>query len=347
MGESSHSAEVISAEEDWTKDTKKVSPAICTALWISLGISMIVFNKVLLSPKEQGGFGFGFPFFLMGMHMTFSTICTQLLYFFTPLLRSAKEGKISSWGVYWYRVFPLALFFSLGLVLGNSAYKYLSVSYIQMMKSSLPIPTLIVSWMIGREGASGPSNTTILLILFITFGAIVSSLGELNFNTYGFILQSLALCSDVMRMLFMDQLTLEVKLDNLSTIYYLSPISALLIGVGFVFIELPTFEYEFTSGFMLVLLCNCILAFALNLAVVLFVTNIGIVGMTLAGILKDVSVVVLGVVLFGYVLTLVELIELIELCHGYLFMSWLSYLPSSSALESQCRSSSIVSYNIQ
>ena len=60
-------------------------------------------------------------------------------------------------------------------------------------------------------------------------------------------------------------------------------------------IELPTFDYTFTPHFIGILLGNCVLAFALNLAVVLFVTNIGIVGMTLAGILKDVLVVFLGV----------------------------------------------------
>ena len=39
---------------------------------------------------------------------------------------------------------------------------------------------------------------------------------------------------------------------------------------------------------------------------------------------------------------------MIDLCHGYLSMPWLSYrgLLSSGALESQCRSSFIVSYNI-
>ena len=192
--------ETVSDPMDWTNkqcdctDTKKVSPSVVTVLWISLGISMIMFNKVLLAPEEQGGYGFGYPFFLTGCHMCFATICTQALYRFTPLLKSAKEGKISSWGMYWYRVFPLALFFSLGLVLGNSAYKYLSVSYIQMMKSCLPIPTLMVSWMLGREGATGPSRTTIVLVLFITFGAVVSSLGELNFDTVGFILQAFAIC---------------------------------------------------------------------------------------------------------------------------------------------------------
>ena len=58
-----------------------------------------------------------------------------------------------------------------------------------------------------------------------------------------------------------------------------------------------------------------------------------------------------------YVLILLMLIELIELCHGYLIslslyayvVSWLSYrgLLSSCALESQCRYSSIVSYVLQ
>jgi drug/metabolite transporter (DMT)-like permease len=36
-------------------------------------------------------------------------------------------------------------------VFGNSAYKYISVAYLQIMKSMTPVPTLLVSFLIGRE----------------------------------------------------------------------------------------------------------------------------------------------------------------------------------------------------
>ena len=117
----------------------------------------------------------------------------------------------------------MALFLALGLVLGNSAYKYLSVSYIQMMKSILPLPTLLVSFMLGRE--KKVNYLTVILVLVIVVGALIASLGELHFNIWGFGLQMAAIFADVCRMAMLDKLTLTVKLDNLSTIYYQAPLA--------------------------------------------------------------------------------------------------------------------------
>jgi len=295
-------------------DLRKVSPLACTVLWISLGISMIMFNKKILAPRTQGGWNFGHPFFLTMLHQGFATFATILLERFTPLLASVKENKLSS-AAYWRNVAPLALFFSLGLVLGNSAYKYLSVSYIQMIKSCLPIPTLFMTYLMGREN---PTSMQVFLVGVICVGAMMASFGELHFSMIGFILQGCALCADVGRMLFLDQLTQEVKLDNLSTLYYMAPLSCGFIFIGFLIFEFSTFHgtyytYKDPVGadptldiiefypwyFPLLLLANAMLAFVLNLSIVLLVTNVGIMGMTLAGILKDVLVVILSVIVFG------------------------------------------------
>ena len=317
-----------------------VSPIICTVLWISLGISMIMFNKIILAPVAEGGWNFQYPFFLTMLHQIFATIFTQILHRYTPLLHGVKSGQLTSDSLY-KKVTPLAFFFSLGLVLGNSAYKYLSVSYIQMIKSCLPIPTLTVAYLLGREDIT---MIQIVLVLIICSGAMIASFGELHFSILGFILQSSALLADVFRMLFLDLLTINVKLDNLSTIYYMAPMSAIMIMIGFFLFEYNTFhpyEYEvlmpiensplaspaelttnspishayssdmsdrngliithvpYPNYFWFILLGNSFLAFALNLSIVLFVSNVGIMAMTLAGILKDVTVVAISALIFG------------------------------------------------
>jgi drug/metabolite transporter (DMT)-like permease len=172
-------------------DLSRVPPWLCTVIWISLGIAMIMFNKAILAPASQGGYNFSYPFFLTMCHQLFAIFATQILNKYTPLLASVKEGKLSKES-YWKKVVPLALFFALGLVLGNSAYKYLSVSYIQMIKSTLPIPTLLVSYALGRER---PTCTQVLLVFVICIGAIIASLGELQFSWWGLLLQGSALCS--------------------------------------------------------------------------------------------------------------------------------------------------------
>ncbi len=295
-------------------DLRKVSPLVCTVLWISLGTAMILFNKAILAPASEGGLNFQFPFFLTMIHQIFATIATQCLHRFSPLLKSVKENRLTR-EAFWKKVTPLSLFFSLGLVLGNSAYKYLSVSYIQMIKSTLPIPTLLVAYLLGRE--RNITTMQVFLVLIICGGAIIASFGELHFSTTGFIIQCFALFADVFRMLFLDLLTIEVKLDNLSTLYYVAPVSGVLISIGFYFFEYGNFDFykfdvthtsngftqviqeDYPSSLGFILLANAFLAFALNLSIVLFVSNVGIFQMALAGIFKDVSVVVLSAVTFG------------------------------------------------
>ena len=81
---------------------------------------------------------------------------------------------------------PISIFFASGLLCGNNAYSYLSVAYIQMLKSFTPIPMLIMSYILGREK---PSLTQFGLIVMITTGVAMTSVGEAEFAIIGFMLQ--------------------------------------------------------------------------------------------------------------------------------------------------------------
>lgn len=76
-------------------DTNKPVPGwICITLWITLGFSMILFNKALLST-----WNFGFPFFLTCWHCVFATVLTQVMY---KCLPSFFPGKLF---IYWNYLF--------------------------------------------------------------------------------------------------------------------------------------------------------------------------------------------------------------------------------------------------
>lgn len=273
----------------------RVDPKYAIALWILLGYSMVMFNKIVLS-----SWGFAFPFFLTTWHCVFSTIVTQVLARWTPLMGSLKEGKITQ-TLLFTKVAPMSACFALGLVLGNSAYLHLSIAYIQMLKSLTPVLVLLIYFAIGREK---PSLVQLVLVLIISFGVSLSSLGEHSFTLIGFLLQTGAMCCDVMRMNFLDSLLLDVKLDTLSTLYYLAPFSACFIFLGFIVIEAPHFPFErFDPAFTFILIINAAVAFSLNLAVILLVSNSSALTMSLAGLLKDVCIVASSVVVFGAPLT--------------------------------------------
>lgn len=287
-----------------------VSPWILGAFWYSMAIGVICFNKAILSEWD-----FPYPFFLTGVHQLYGTIATRLLYQFTPLLASVKQEKLSR-DTYLKKVIMLALCYALALVLGNSAYKYLSVGYIQMLKSCTPVPTLAASFLLGREDEKAKSDWYIQigLILIICFGAAVSSVGESHFSMIGFCLMISAICADVLRMSCMDYLTKDVKLDTLSTLYYMAPLAFFFIALGFFFFEADAFFSEGggadkllqSSGLVICLFLNATMAMLLNCSIVLFITYAGIMTMSLAGIAKDILTVGLGCLIFRQGVTLTQ-----------------------------------------
>lgn len=261
------------------------------SLWVALGYMMIMFNKYIIYVWD-----FGYPFFLTCWHCLFASIVTQILARKTNMLPGVNEGKITR-DIYIKKIIPMGSCFAAGLVLGNYAYKYLSLAFIQMIKSSTPVFMLMVAFTLGREK---PSLLQVAIVLLICAGVAASAFGELNFNLLGFVFQITALLFDVLRMTVMDTLLLDVKLDSLSTLYYVAPISTLLLLPGFFIFESSNFDVgRLDPSFCFILFLNALLAFSLNLSVYLLVSSTSSLVMSLCGLIKDFLVVLSSVCILG------------------------------------------------
>jgi hypothetical protein len=86
----------------------------------------IMFNKAILD-----FYGFRYPIFLTCWHMVFATTLTQILARTTSMF-TAVNNKVVNWEIFFKRVCPVAVVFALSLILSNTAYIYLSVSFIQV-----------------------------------------------------------------------------------------------------------------------------------------------------------------------------------------------------------------------
>lgn len=223
------------------------------------------------------------------------------------MFQSVKEGKIT-WQIILYRLTPLAVFHASGLTLGNSAYKFLSVAYIQILKSLSPVMILLVAFMIGKEK---PSAIQLGIVSIICGGVVLASTGELQFSLVGFVLQLLAILTDVGRMTLIDILMVDVKLDSLSMLYYLSPLSSVMIFFGFIFFELDaTFPWGrifLDPSFGSALLFSGVLAFCLNIAVFVGVAHSSSVIIGVSGLLKDMILVASSVLFFGSPITMQQI----------------------------------------
>jgi hypothetical protein len=167
-----------------------------------------------------------------------------------------------------------------------------------MLKAFTPVAVLLFSFFSGLEKTS---VMELYIVGVICLGVALTSVGETFFSWLGFTFQSLAIVAESSRLVLTNLLMRQLKLDPLSSLYYIAPMSAVLIAVPFLYFEyaLLPFERMYTTEFATTMLINAAVAFTLNVAVVLLISNTSALVLTLAGIVKDIMLVVLSVVVFA------------------------------------------------
>ena len=275
------------------------SPSWCFALccvarrligqWISLSCGLILFNKYLLA-----NYGFPYPLALTLMHMGFCSVLA------TGVIKGGfAKGIDIDWGTYFRAIVPIGVLYSVSLWTGNSAYIYLSVSFIQMLKALMPVLVFCVGCVMQTEKFSWRLMGNMSII---TVGVMIASYGELRFNMIGFIFQISCLIFESTR-LALIQILLQrrgLKLTPITSMYLVSPACFFSLLVPFVFIELPKISNDpnvtWSGG---IFLANCLVAFGLNIAVYLLVGKTSALTMNVAGVIKDWLLIGLSVVLFA------------------------------------------------
>jgi hypothetical protein len=97
-------------------------------VWIVLSSSVIIYNNYLYNTLA-----FPYPVFTVTWHLFFAAIGTRILQRTTHLLDGTKDVRMDK-TTFITRILPIGILFSGSLILSNTAYLYLSVSYIQMLK---------------------------------------------------------------------------------------------------------------------------------------------------------------------------------------------------------------------
>ena len=129
----------------------------------------------------------------------------------------------------------------------------------------------------------------------------MTSVGETYFSWIGFFFQTTAILAESSRLVLVNVLLKQLKLDPLSSLYYIAPLCSVLIGIACMVFEGSTLPWRrlITPAFMGMMMLNGAVAFTLNVAVVLLISHTSALILTLAGIVKDVMLVVLSVIAFG------------------------------------------------
>jgi drug/metabolite transporter (DMT)-like permease len=269
--------------------------------WFVAGFSMVLFNKQILSNSE-----FFYPFFLTSCHNLFGTIAFRILYYTNPDLFPAVRDNAVTMGMIKRYLLPVTLLFAVALVAGNAAYNYISLAYIQMLKSITPVPIFIVACLTGRET---PTTFQFALVVVICLGVFVASVGELKFTWIGFGLQTGAMLCDVGRITLTDQIFFQTKLDPLSVVFYNSPLAFIWLGLGFLVFESHRMDVsKLTPSFCAVLLANALMAVFVNLSGIFLIKRTSAMVIALAGLLKDIILVVSSWAIFGAPISQMQMI---------------------------------------
>ncbi|XP_021895152.1 probable sugar phosphate/phosphate translocator At5g25400 [Carica papaya] len=254
------------------------------SIWITLSFSVIIYNKYILDPQL---YNWSFPISLTLIHMAF---CSTLAFIFVRVLKIFSSVSIPK-STYLRSVIPVGALYALSLWLSNSAYIFLSVSFIQMLKALMPVAVYSISLLFKRDRFK---PTTMLNMLSVSLGVAVAAYGEARFNLWGVALQLGAVVFEATRLVMIEMLlnSRGIKLNPIQTLYYVAPCCFIFLLVPWIFVELPllrvlsnTFS---VSGFdVLIFGTNSSCAFALNLAVFLLVGKTSALTMNVAGVVKD------------------------------------------------------------
>jgi hypothetical protein len=111
-----------------TPARSRLSATTIIPIWIVLSSTVIIYNNFLYNTLN-----FKYPVFLVTFHLSFAAIGTRVLQRTTNLLDGLKDVHMTK-EIFVRSILPIGLLFSGSLILSNSAYLYLSVAYIQMLK---------------------------------------------------------------------------------------------------------------------------------------------------------------------------------------------------------------------
>ncbi|KAJ5494916.1 DUF250 domain membrane protein [Penicillium diatomitis] len=269
-------------------------------IWILFSAAVIIFNKALLVQNP-------FPTVLTFWHLFLSTIVTQILAHSTTLIDHSKSALLGG-RLFLTSIVPIGLSFSFNLVLNNAAYTFLSVSFIQMFKSIGPVVMLLVGNLLGLYRINLPIFATILVICL---GVFVSSYSEVHFNTLGILIQCAGIASEAIRLALSEILLSPsgIQMDPLTALYHFAPVCMVFCLFAAMMIDGPAALFDCIDAWgPSTLLCNCLVAFLLNVSAVFLIRHTSSLTLTICGIPKAVLTMLVSMHYWGETITLTQLV---------------------------------------
>eukprot|EP00931_Biecheleriopsis_adriatica_P073586 TRINITY_DN47842_c0_g1_i1.p1 TRINITY_DN47842_c0_g1~~TRINITY_DN47842_c0_g1_i1.p1 ORF type:complete len:394 (+),score=59.22 TRINITY_DN47842_c0_g1_i1:111-1184(+) len=205
--------------------------------WFALNISIASSTKWIfvdgnICIEGKGCKLFKFPITITIIHMLFSWfLCTIQIFYVRGGLKTkltlSKQVQL---------IAPLSLCFALSVVMGNMSLKYIYPSFNQMLGAMSPLITVLLAVLLERKQFS--LNTWVSMPV-ICIGLCLCSLKELNFNYLGAFFATGATVLRALKSIIQGRLLVspDQKMDSVTLLYYMSPLSAVWLSLLGIFIE--------------------------------------------------------------------------------------------------------------
>jgi len=262
------------------------------AQWMFFSCTIILYNKYILHTL-----GFPFPLTIVLFHMLFAMLMCHVW---------KRLGWVVVPNIKWADIFkrfaPVAIFFGGSLAFSNAAYLFISVAFIQMMKASMPVWVLLVSFAFGLEK---PSGALCGWIIIIVFGVGVATVAQVNINFMGMLMQGIAMLCEALRLAITNKILVNkgLKLVPVAFLYYMAPLCAGVLLLPWAILEAPRVLADGATPIRAVggvlFVSNMSIAFLLNLSTMALIKHTSALTMNVSGVIKDLALILWSVFVNG------------------------------------------------
>ena len=158
-------------------------------LWTYLSMaSWLVMNTCLANVNKWLflSFSFPYPLFITALHMLCTAVFGFIVIRFTPIGAAYGDGndRLKLPPQLRPKILILSVISAVSIACGNLALKHLYISFVKMILAMTPLATVLISrLLLGREY----DQFTYLSMVPLCFGAVLCTIGEVNFSIFGFV----------------------------------------------------------------------------------------------------------------------------------------------------------------
>ena len=217
-------------QSPWRKRLETVAVIL---FGFALNISMAISTKWIFIHGDLCNVNeciqYKFPVAITVIHMIFSWFLCRMYIF---QVRGEHENRLTLQEQI-SEILPLSICFALSVAMGNMSLKFIYPSFNQMLGSMSPLVTVLLAVLV--QGKRFSFKTWISMPV-ICVGLAICSLKEVNFNALGTFYAVGSMVLRAAKTLIQGKL-LQHKMDSISLLYYMAPMSAGILFVLMIFME--------------------------------------------------------------------------------------------------------------